>query len=86
MKKQNKETKKVAVKVDIKEEKTMNAFEVLTPVLKGNKQIINELVGQAYMTQKRVAIPKWLYTVLTKEERDALRMILDSAQERKELK
>ena len=86
MKKQTKETKKVTVKADVKEEKTMNAFEVIAPVLKGNKQVINELVGQAYMTQKRVAIPKWLYTVFTKEEREALRSILDAAQERKDLK
>lgn len=80
-----KETKKTEKKQEtlVKEEVKMNAFEILAPVLKGNKQIINELVGQAYMTQKRVAIPKWLYTVLTKEERDALRSILDKAQERK---
>lgn len=75
--------KKETKKAEKKEEVKMNEFEVIAPVLKGNKQIINELVGQAYMTQKRVAIPKWLYTVLTKEERDALRSILDSAQERK---
>ena len=86
MKKQTKETKKATVKADVKEEKTMNAFEVIAPVLKGNKQIINELVGQAYMTQKRVAIPKYLYSILNKEERDALRSILDAAQERKDIK
>ena len=80
-----KDTKKAEKKQEtvVKDEVKMNAFEVIAPVLKGNKQIINELVGQAYMTQKRVAIPKWLYTVLTKEEREALRTILDKAQDRK---
>ena len=80
-----KEIKKTEKKQEmaVKEEVKMNEFEVIAPVLKGNKQIIHELVGQAYITQKRVAIPKALYDTLTKEERTALRSILDSAQERK---
>lgn len=57
-----------------------NEFEVIAPVLKGNKELIYTLVGQAYMTQKRVAIPKALYDTLTKEERMALRKILDDVQ------
>lgn len=57
-----------------------NEFEVIANVIKENKELIYSLIGQAYVTGKRVAIPKALYDKLTKEERTALRYILDDAQ------
>ena len=48
----------------------------------GHKALVERiypLIGQAYVTKKRVAIPKDIYDILSKEQRAAVRAILDEA-------
>lgn len=50
-------------------------------IAKEDKEILFALIGKAFTTGKRQAIPKAVYDHLTKDQRVAARYILDLAQE-----
>ena len=54
----------------------LDTWDTLT---KEQKKAIYPLIGMAAMTNKRVAITKDIYKELSKEQREAVRWILDHA-------
>lgn len=73
-------TKKAETKEVKKEVKVMTEKEVFAGLTKEVKEQLYTLIGQAYVTNKRVAIPKAIYDELNKAERVAVRSILDKAE------
>lgn len=59
--------------------KKINNKEVWNGISKELKEKLYPLIGQAYMTGKRITVPKDIYNVLSYEERLAVRAILDFA-------
>lgn len=58
---------------------TETVFDIWNNLTKEQKKAIYPLIGMSAMTSKRVAITKDIYKELSKEQRDAVRWILDHA-------
>lgn len=57
--------------------KSKTVLDVWNTLTKEQKKAIYPLIGMAAMTNKRVAITKDIYKELNKEQKDAVRWILD---------
>lgn len=58
-----------------------NFKELWTKIGKEDREIVYNLIGKTFVTGKRQPIPKAIYDRLDKEQRNAVRYILDLAQE-----
>lgn len=65
------------------EEKKDNklVIEVWDSLKRDQKKAIYPLIGKAFVTGKRVSIPKEVYQALSKEQKEAVRWILDAAKD-----
>lgn len=45
------------------------------------KKALYPLIGKAFVTGKRVSVPKEVYTALSKEQKEVVRWILDAAKD-----
>lgn len=52
-------------------------FDIWNTLTKEQKKALYPLIGMSAMTEKRVAITKDIYKDLNKEQKDAVRWILD---------
>ena len=59
-------------------------FDIWNTLTKEQKKAIYPLIGMSAMTEKRVAITKDIYKDLNKEQREAVRWILDHVSARNE--
>ena len=59
-------------------------LDIWNTLTKEQKKAIYPLIGMAAMTEKRVAITKDIYKELSKEQREAVRWILDHVSARNE--
>ena len=59
-------------------------LDIWNTLTKEQKKAIYPLIGEAAMTDKRVAITKGIYKELSKEQKEAVRWILDHVSARNE--
>ena len=55
--------------------------EVWDSLKREQKKALYPLIGKAFVTGKRVSVPKDVYTALSKEQKEAVRWILDAAKD-----
>ena len=58
-----------------------SVIDVWDSLKRDQKKAIYPLIGKAFTTGKRVSVPKDVYVVLSKEQKDAVRWILDAAKD-----
>lgn len=58
-----------------------SVIEVWDSLKRDQKKAIYPLIGKAFTTGKRVSIPKEVYQGLSKEQKEAVRWILDAAKD-----
>lgn len=58
-----------------------SVIDVWDSLKRDQKKAIYPLIGKAFVTGKRVSVPKEVYTALSKEQKEAVRWILDAAKD-----
>ena len=58
-----------------------SVIDVWDSLKRDQKKAIYPLIGKAFTTGKRVSVPKEVYAALSKEQKDAVRWILDAAKD-----
>ena len=62
-------------------EEKKTVMEAWDSLKRDQKKAIYPLIGKAFTTGKRVSIPKEVYQELSKEQKEAVRWILDAAKD-----
>lgn len=65
--------------MDKKDQKLV--IDVWDSLKREQKKALYPLIGKAFVTGKRVSVPKEVYTALSKEQKEAVRWILDAAKD-----
>ena len=58
-----------------------SVIDVWDSLKRDQKKALYPLIGKAFVTGKRVSIPKEVYQVFSKEQKEAVRWILDAAKD-----
>ena len=56
-------------------------IDVWNSLKREQKKALYPLIGKAFVTGKRVSVPKEVYTALSKEQKEVVRWILDAAKD-----